>query len=158
MKTRVGIGYDVHRLIEGRPLVLGGVRIEHSKGLDGHSDADVVLHALCDALFGALGESDIGQFFPNTDPRWKGAPSTVFLEEAARHVSMHQAVLVNVDITIIAEEPKVNPHVADMKASIGQSLQLHSKQLSIKATTNEGMGFVGRDEGMGAMAIASVAV
>ena len=96
MKTRVGIGYDVHRLIEGRPLVLGGVRIEHSKGLDGHSDADVVLHALCDALFGALGESDIGQFFPNTDPRWKGAPSTVFLEEAARHVSMHQAVLVNV--------------------------------------------------------------
>ena len=158
MKTRVGIGYDVHRLLEGRPLVLGGVRIEHSKGLDGHSDADVVLHALCDALFGALGESDIGQFFPNTDPRWKGAPSTVFLEEAARHVSMHQAVLVNVDITIIAEEPKVNPHVAGMKACIGQCLQLHSKQLSIKATTNERIGFIGRGEGIAAMAVVSLEV
>src|SRR5437868_9741108 len=120
--NRVGIGYDVHQLVEGRKLILGGVEIEHSKGLDGHSDADVLMHAICDAVLGAVGESDIGHFFPNTDTRWKGAPSKVFLQEAARQASFHQGRIVNVDATIIAEEPKMYPHIKRMKLNIAEAL------------------------------------
>lgn len=154
--SRVGIGYDVHRLTEGRKLILGGIEIPHTKGLDGHSDADVVLHALCDAIFGALGLSDIGQFFPNTDPRWKDAASTVFLKEAGRQVELHQGTIANIDITVIAEEPKVNPHVKEMKFRIAECLEINPSKISLKATTNERIGFIGRGEGIAAMAVASI--
>jgi 2-C-methyl-D-erythritol 2,4-cyclodiphosphate synthase len=154
--VHVGIGYDVHQLVTGRKLVLGGVEIPHSKGLDGHSDADALMHAICDAVLGALGEADIGHFFPNTDPRWKGVPSRVFLEEAARQAKSKQAKIVNIDATIIAQEPKVYPHVAQMKMNIASALGIDVKCVGIKATTNEHMGFIGREEGIAAMAVASV--
>src|SRR5439155_2736360 len=115
--VHVGIGYDVHAMVEGRKLILGGVSIEHTKGLEGHSDADVLMHAICDAVLGALGLGDIGSFFPNTDPRWRGAASRVFLEEAVRQSAARQGRIVNVDATIIAEEPKLLPHVQAMKAN-----------------------------------------
>jgi 2-C-methyl-D-erythritol 2,4-cyclodiphosphate synthase len=152
----VGIGYDVHQLVTGRRLILGGVDIPHLKGLDGHSDADVLMHAICDAILGAIGQGDIGQFFPNTDPRWKGAPSRVFLEEAARQVGFQQGRIVNVDATLIAQQPKIMPHVAEMKINIGAALGLHVGKVGIKATTNEHLGFIGREEGIAAMAVASV--
>ncbi len=152
----VGIGYDVHQLIEGRRLILGGVDIPHTKGLDGHSDADALMHAITDAVLGAIGEGDIGQFFPNTDPRWKGAPSRIFLEEAARQVALRKGRLVNVDASLIAQAPKLMPHVQAMKANIAAALGLDPKKVGIKATTNEKMGFVGREEGIAAMAVASV--
>ena len=154
--VHVGIGYDVHALVEGRKLILGGVEIPHTKGLDGHSDADVLMHAICDAILGALGEPDIGHFFPNTDPRWKGVPSKVFLEEAARQVGFRQGKIVNVDSTIIAQAPKIYPHIQEMKIRIAQALQISNQRIGIKATTNEHMGFVGREEGIAAMAVASV--
>jgi 2-C-methyl-D-erythritol 2,4-cyclodiphosphate synthase len=154
--VHVGIGYDVHQLVAGRKLILGGVEIPHSKGLDGHSDADVLMHAICDALLGALGEADIGHFFPNTDPRWKGAPSKVFLQEAARQAKFHEARIVNVDATMIAQQPKLYPHIGEMKINIAAALGIEIKRVGIKATTNEQMGFVGREEGIAAMAVASV--
>lgn len=154
--VHVGIGYDVHAFVEGRKTVLGGVEIPHSKGLDGHSDADVLMHAICDAILGAIGEVDIGHFFPNTDPRWKGAPSKVFLEEAARQVTLRKGRLVNVDASIIAEAPKIYPHIAGMKQNISAALGVPEHRVGIKATTNEKMGFIGRGEGVAAMAIASV--
>src|ERR1700712_2674397 len=107
--VHVGIGNDVHQLVEGRKLVLGGVEIPHSKGLDGHSDADALMHAICDAVLGALGEEDIGHFFPNTDPRWKNVPSKIFLQEAAKQVAKHGGKIVNVDATLIAQAPKIYP-------------------------------------------------
>lgn len=154
--NRVGIGYDVHQLVPGRKLILGGVEIPHTKGLDGHSDADALMHAVCDAVLGALGEGDIGHFFPNTDPRWKGAPSRVFLAEAARQVALRQGKLVNVDATVIAQQPKIAPHLAAMKANLATALNLEPGSVGIKATTNEHLGFVGREEGIAAMAVASV--
>ncbi|MSU40481.1 MAG: 2-C-methyl-D-erythritol 2,4-cyclodiphosphate synthase [Pedosphaera sp.] len=154
--VRVGIGYDVHPLKAGRPLILGGVEIPHPKGLDGHSDADALLHAICDAVLGALGLGDIGQFFPNTDPRWKGAPSRIFLEEAARQVAARNARIVNIDATIIAQAPKVLPHATQMKANIAAALGITPDRVGIKATTNEHLGFIGREEGIAAMAVASV--
>jgi 2-C-methyl-D-erythritol 2,4-cyclodiphosphate synthase len=154
--NRVGIGYDVHRLKEGRPLVLGGVEIPHKNGLDGHSDADVLMHAICDAVLGAIGEGDIGQFFPNTDPQWRDAPSKVFLEEAARQVTKRNGKLVNVDSMLIAEEPKIGPHINAMKTNIASALGIPADSVGIKATTNETLGFVGRGEGMAAHAVASV--
>lgn len=152
----VGIGYDVHQLVAGRKLILGGVDIPHTKGLDGHSDADALMHAITDAVLGAIGEGDIGQFFPNTDPRWKGAPSRIFLAEAARQVALRQGRLVNVDASLIAQAPKLMPHVQAMKANIAAALGLDPRKVGIKATTNEKMGFVGREEGIAAMAVASV--
>jgi len=152
----VGIGYDVHQLVVGRKLILGGVEIPHSKGLDGHSDADVLMHAICDAVLGALGEGDIGQFFPNTDPRWRGAASKVFLQEAARQIHFQKGRLVNVDATLIAQEPKVLPYAPQMKIHIAEALGINPKRVGIKATTNEMMGFIGRGEGIAAMAVASV--
>jgi 2-C-methyl-D-erythritol 2,4-cyclodiphosphate synthase len=154
--VHVGIGYDVHALVAGRKLILGGVEIPHSKGLDGHSDADALMHAVCDAVLGALGEEDIGHFFPNTDPRWKGAPSRIFLEEAARQVAKRKGKIVNVDATIIAQAPKIYPHITGMKQCIASALGVAEKQIGVKATTNEKMGFIGREEGIAAMAVASV--
>ena len=154
--VHVGIGYDVHAFAAGRKLILGGVEIPHAKGLDGHSDADVLMHAICDAILGALGEPDIGHFFPNTDPRWKGAPSKSFLQEAARQVSARKGKIVNVDATVIAQAPKIFPHIDDMKRRIAEALSLDVRRVGIKATTNERMGFVGREEGIAAMAVASV--
>ena len=154
--THVGIGYDVHQLVEGRKLILGGVEIPHTKGLDGHSDADALMHAICDAILGAIGLRDIGTFFPNTDPRWKGAPSSRFLHEAAQQVNFMGGRIINVDATVIAQQPKIGPHVDKMKDHISQALGLSIKKIGIKATTNEHMGFIGREEGIAAMAVASV--
>jgi 2-C-methyl-D-erythritol 2,4-cyclodiphosphate synthase len=154
--VHVGTGYDVHAFVEGRKTILGGVEIPHSKGLDGHSDADVLMHAICDAILGAIGEVDIGHFFPNTDPRWKGAPSKVFLEEAARQVTLRKGRIVNIDSTIIAQVPKIYPHIAEMKKRIGEALGLPERRVGIKATTNEHMGFIGREEGVAAIAVASI--
>jgi 2-C-methyl-D-erythritol 2,4-cyclodiphosphate synthase len=152
----VGIGYDVHALVSGRKLILGGVDIPHSKGLDGHSDADVLMHAICDAILGALGEPDIGHFFPNTDPRWRGVPSKTFLEEAARLIAIRQGKLVNIDATLIAQQPKLYPHIDAMKINIAAALRISNKQIGIKATTNEHLGFIGREEGIAAMAVVSI--
>jgi 2-C-methyl-D-erythritol 2,4-cyclodiphosphate synthase len=154
--VHVGIGYDVHALVKGRKLILGGVEIAHTKGLAGHSDADALMHAICDAILGALGERDIGHFFPNTDARWKGAPSRVFLREAARLVKARKGKIVNVDATVIAQAPKIYPHIAAMKKEIAGALGLKAAAVGIKATTNEAMGFIGRGEGIAAMAVASV--
>jgi 2-C-methyl-D-erythritol 2,4-cyclodiphosphate synthase len=154
--NHVGIGYDVHRLVPGRKLYLGGVEIPHSKGLDGHSDADVLMHAICDAVFGALGEADIGHFFPNTDPRWRGARSKTFLQEAARQVAFHDGKIVNIDATVVAQEPKLASYVAAMKENIAIALGINVRRVGIKATTNEMLGFLGRGEGIAAMAVASV--
>ena len=154
--VHVGIGYDVHQLVAGRKLVLGGVEIPHPKGLDGHSDADALMHAICDAVLGALGEEDIGHFFPNTDPRWKGAPSKVFLQEAARQVAFKQGKIVNIDATVIAQAPKIYPFIREMKIRIAEALGMSVEKIGVKATTNELMGFIGREEGIAAMVVASV--
>ncbi len=152
----VGIGYDVHQLVAGRKLILGGVDIPHDKGLEGHSDADVLMHAVCDAVLGALGEADIGHFFPNTNPRWKGVASKVFLEEAARQAKFREARIVNVDATIIAQQPKLSPHMNEMKINLAAALGIQLARVGVKATTNEHLGFLGREEGIAAMAVASV--
>ena len=154
--VHAGIGYDVHALVEGRKLILGGVEIPHPKGLEGHSDADVLMHAICDAILGALGEADIGHFFPNTDARWKGAHSRLFLNEAARLVEFREGRIINVDATVIAQAPKLFPHVHEMKINIAEALGLNIQRVGIKATTNEHLGFLGREEGIAAMAVASV--
>ena len=154
--NHVGIGYDVHSLVVGRKLILGGVEIPHPKGLDGHSDADVLMHAITDAVLGALGENDIGHFFPDTDPRWRGAPSKMFLQEAARQVAFREGRIVNIDATLIAQHPKIAPHVHAMKLHLAEALGLSIKKVGLKATTNEHLGFIGREEGIAAMAVASV--
>ena len=154
--VHVGIGYDVHALVEGESLILGGVSIAHSKGLRGHSDADALMHAITDAVLGAIGERDIGHFFPDTDPRWKGVASKTFLEEARRQVEFKKGSIVNIDATVIAERPKINPHVEEMTRNIAEALRLSPDRVGIKATTNERIGFLGREEGIAAMAVASV--
>jgi 2-C-methyl-D-erythritol 2,4-cyclodiphosphate synthase len=154
--VHVGIGYDVHALVEGRKLILGGVVVPHSKGLEGHSDADVLMHAVCDAILGALGEADIGHFFPNTEPRWRGAPSRLFLNEASRLVSLREGKIVNVDASVIAQQPKLSPYIHEMKVNIASALGVNISQIGVKATTNERLGFIGREEGIAAMAVAAV--
>lgn len=154
--NRVGLGYDVHQLKEGRLLILGGVEIPHKSGLDGHSDADVLMHAICDAILGALGQGDIGSFFPPSDPQWKDAPSKIFLKEAASQIKKQNGQLINVDAMLIAEAPKIAPHVSAMKNNIAAALGVKPGDIGIKATTNETMGFVGRGEGMAAHAVASI--
>ena len=154
--NRVGLGYDVHQLKEGRPLILGGVEIPHKTGLDGHSDADVLMHAICDAILGALGQGDIGSFFPPSDPQWKDAPSKIFLQEAASQIKKQNGQLINVDAMLIAEAPKIAPHITAMKNNIAAALGVKPGDIGIKATTNETMGFVGRGEGMAAHAVASI--
>ena len=153
-----GIGYDVHRFVEGRPLILGGVEIPSTRGLDGHSDADVLCHAIADAILGAIGERDIGQHFPNTDPAYRGISSLELLRRVLELVRSHGARLVNVDASLIAEAPKVGPHVAAMRQGLAPVLGLPERRIGIKATTNERMGFVGREEGIAALAVASVLV
>ena len=151
-----GIGYDVHRFAENRPLILGGVEIPHSRGLDGHSDADVLCHAIADAVLGAMGLPDIGHYFPPTDPDCEGISSLKILEKCRALVSEEGHRLINVDSTLIAEAPKVLPHREAMQANIATALGLDPKRVGIKATTNETMGFVGRREGIAAMAVAQV--
>ena len=154
--NRVGLGYDVHQLKEDRPLILGGVEIPHKTGLDGHSDADVLMHAICDAILGALGQGDIGSFFPPSDPQWKDAPSKIFLQEAASQIKKQNGQLINVDAMLIAEAPKIAPHISAMKNNIAAALGVKPRDIGIKATTNETMGFIGRGEGMAAHAVASI--
>ncbi len=151
-----GIGYDVHRFIEGRPLILGGVRIPHPMGLEGHSDADVLCHAIADALLGAAGEPDIGHYFPNTDESLRGISSIEILRRVRAVLATKSSAIINVDATVIAEMPKIAPHLTAMKAVLSEALGLPPQRIGIKATTNEGMGFLGRGEGIAAMAVAAV--
>lgn len=151
-----GIGYDVHRFAEGRPLVLGGVTIPHSRGLAGHSDADVLCHAIADALLGAMGQPDIGFFFPPDDPEIEGICSLKILEKCRELAEESNLLIVNVDATLIAEAPKIMPHRQAMREAIATALRLRPEQIGIKATTNEGMGFVGREEGIAALAVAEL--
>ena len=153
---RVGHGFDVHRFCPGDHVMLCGVAIPHDRGLEGHSDADVGLHALADAIYGAIGDGDIGQHFPPSDPQWKGAESHIFLRHAGERVAARGGRIANVDVTLLCERPKIAPHAAAMKARIGELLGLEPDRVSIKATTMERMGFVGREEGMGAIATATV--
>jgi 2-C-methyl-D-erythritol 2,4-cyclodiphosphate synthase len=152
----VGIGYDVHRLIEGRKLVLGGVEIEYDRGLDGHSDADVLTHAIADALLGAAGEKDIGHHFPNTDPLIKGMDSQEILRRVQAILTAKHFAIINIDCSLIAEAPKIGPHLQAMKTKLSETLQLSPQRIGVKATTNEGLGFIGRGEGIAAMAVVSI--
>lgn len=152
----IGIGYDVHGFAKGRKLVLGGVRIPHELGLDGHSDADVLCHALADALLGAMGEPDIGHFFPPGDPACAGISSLRILEKCRDLLRERELRIINVDATVIAEAPKILPHREAMQKKIGKALGIKPGQVGIKATTNERMGFLGRGEGIAAMAVAQV--
>ena len=154
--TFSGIGYDVHQLVEGRALILGGVEIPHTHGLDGHSDADVLAHAIADAVLGAIGERDIGFHFPNTDESIRGISSLEILRRAAQLVKERNGRIINIDATLVAEAPKISPHVAAMRANLAAALGLDPKRVGVKATTNESMGFLGRGEGIAALAVASV--
>ena len=156
MNIRVGYGYDVHRLVEGRDLWLGGVHIEHTLGLLGHSDADVLIHAICDALLGAANLRDIGYHFPDTAPEYKGADSKVLLSRTVDLLAQHGYRVGNVDCTVCAERPKINPHIDAMKAVLAPLLRVDLDGVSLKATTSERMGFVGREEGMAAHAVALI--
>ncbi len=158
MRYRSGIGYDVHAFAEGRPLVLGGVTIPHDRGLSGHSDADVLSHAIADAILGAIGEPDIGYWFPPSDDSIEGICSLKILEKAAELVAAKGGRIENIDSTLIAEEPRVMKHAPAMKEKIAAALGITPGDIGIKATTNEAMGFIGRREGIAAMAVASVAL
>lgn len=151
-----GIGYDVHRFKKGRKLILGGVEIPAPAGLDGHSDADVLIHALMDALLGAAGLEDIGHFFPNTDPRYKGISSLALLKIVAAELKKRKFSINNVDVSLIAEKPKIAPHLNAMKKNIAGVIGLPAARVGIKATTNEKMGFIGRGEGIAAFAICAI--
>ena len=155
---RCGIGYDAHRLVSGRKLILGGVKIPHPRGLEGHSDADVLSHAVADAVLGALGAGDIGKHFPNTEESIRGISSIEILRHVATIAAQKNARVVNVDATVLAEAPKISPHIAAMQEKIGDALGVKANAISIKATTNEGLGAIGRSEGMAAIAVASVEV
>ena len=151
---RIGNGYDVHRLIKGRKLILGGVEIPHGLGLDGHSDADVLCHALCDSLLGACGAGDLGKYFPDTDNKWKGVSSLVLLEKSGELVAEHGFQISNIDTTIVAQQPKIGPHIESMTTNISEILKVDPTQINIKATTTERLGFAGREEGIAAYAVA----
>lgn len=151
---RIGIGYDVHKLVEGRDLIMGGVTIPYEKGLLGHSDADVLLHAIMDALLGAAALGDIGKHFPDTDPQYKGASSMELLEQVGRLIEEELYVISNIDATIIAQRPKMAPHIETMRANVAKALHLEKSQINIKATTEEGLGFTGSGEGISAQAAA----
>jgi 2-C-methyl-D-erythritol 2,4-cyclodiphosphate synthase len=153
---RSGIGYDIHRLAEGRRLVLGGVEIPHSQGLDGHSDADVLSHAIADALLGAIGAGDIGQHFPDTDESLRGISSIEVLKRVTELLAAKNARVVNIDATIIAESPKIAPHAEVMRQKIADAVRTTASNVSVKATTNERLGAIGRGEGIAAIAVATV--
>ena len=154
--TLSGLGYDVHRFAKNRPLILGGVKIPHSHGLDGHSDADVLCHAIADAILGAIGERDIGHHFPNDDESIRGISSLEIVRKAAELVAGQGGRVLNIDASLIAEAPKISPHLDAMKANLADALGIPARRVGVKATTNERMGFVGRREGIAAMAVASV--
>lgn len=156
MNFRIGQGFDVHRLVAGRELWLCGIRLEHSEGLLGHSDADVALHALCDAILGAAALRDIGYHFPDTDPAYKGADSKRLLAEVCRMVGEKGWMVGNVDVTIMAETPKINPYVEQMRDCVAGIIGIDRDCVSIKATTTERLGFTGRKEGIASMAVASL--
>ncbi|HEX7965957.1 MAG TPA: 2-C-methyl-D-erythritol 2,4-cyclodiphosphate synthase [Gammaproteobacteria bacterium] len=151
---RIGHGYDVHAFAAGDHLMLGGVRIPHSKGVKAHSDGDVVLHAVCDALLGAAALGDIGRHFPDTDARWKGADSRMLLRETVKLIAARKLKPAQVDVSVIAEAPKLAPHVAAMCANLAADLGLLAERVNVKATTNEGLGHIGRGEGIAAHAVA----
>lgn len=151
---RIGHGYDVHRLVEGRDLILGGVRIPHEKGLLGHSDADVLLHAVMDAILGALGEGDIGRHFPDSDERYRGISSMLLLEQVKVLADRHAASLVNTDVTVIAQKPKLAPYIPEMRENIARVFGVPTERVNIKATTEEKLGFTGACEGMAVHAVA----
>ena len=152
MSYRIGNGFDVHAFAAGRPLVIGGVAVPHDRGLEGHSDADVLLHAIADAILGALALGDLGRHFPDTDPKWKGADSRRILREVATMMQTQQYVVANIDATILAQAPKLAPYVAAMRANVAADVGCDPAQVSVKATTTERLGFVGREEGIAALA------
>lgn len=151
---RIGMGYDVHRLVEGRDLILGGVKIPYEKGLLGHSDADVLLHAVMDALLGAAALGDIGKHFPDTEPEYEGISSVCLLERVGRLVSEELYVIGNIDATIVAQRPKMRPYIEKMRENVAKALHISLNQINIKATTEEGLGFTGNGEGISAQAAA----
>ena len=154
--TYSGIGYDLHRLVEGRKLMIGGIEVPFDKGSQGHSDGDVLSHALCDALLGAAGLGDIGTHFPDTDPKWKGASSLLFLEHASKLLADRRLRIVHLDAIVICERPKLGPHFPAMRAALAKALGVTSDQINLKAKTNEGTGEIGRGEAIAAQAIATV--
>jgi 2-C-methyl-D-erythritol 2,4-cyclodiphosphate synthase len=156
MTTRIGSGYDVHAFTQGRPLILGGVTIPFDYGLAGHSDADTVIHAIVDALLGAAALGDIGSHFPSHDPRWKDQPSSVFLAYTINLLQQHDWSIGNIDATIVAERPKLSPYIQAMRDHVAQHLHLERDQVSIKATTTDGLGFAGRREGIACYAVALI--
>lgn len=151
---RIGMGYDVHQLVEGRKLIMGGVEIDHHLGLLGHSDADVVVHAIMDALLGAIAGGDIGKHFPDNNPKYKGISSIALLEHVRELLHEKHAVIHNIDATIIAQKPKMAPHIMGMRHNIAQALQIDITQVNVKATTEEGLGFTGTEQGIASQAIA----
>lgn len=153
---RIGIGYDIHRLVKGRPLILGGVSIAYEKGLLGHSDADVLTHAICDALLGAAGLGDIGTHFPDSDPQYKDISSLTLLTETCRLVTDKGFQIVNLDATLLAEAPKLAPHRQQMQTQLADTMNLRPTEINIKATTTEGLGVIGKGEGIAAMCIALI--
>jgi len=153
MKIKVGFGFDVHQLKDQHPFVMGGVTLEHHKGAFGHSDADVLLHAICDALLGAANLRDIGFHFKNTDPRWKGISSMILLQETVKLITEKGWSIGNIDAMLCLEAPKINPHIPQMQENISKAIDLPVEDISIKATTNEMMGFIGREEGVVAYAV-----
>jgi 2-C-methyl-D-erythritol 2,4-cyclodiphosphate synthase len=154
MTIRIGFGYDVHAFVTGRPLILGGVTIPSEAGLSGHSDADVVIHAIVDALLGAAALGDIGQHFPSTNDRWKNQPSSVFLDYTYDLLCQQQYAISNIDATIVAEHPKLAPYIQAMRIHLAEHLHLKGEQVSVKATTTDGLGFAGRKEGIACYAVA----
>ncbi|HKZ22326.1 MAG TPA: 2-C-methyl-D-erythritol 2,4-cyclodiphosphate synthase [candidate division Zixibacteria bacterium] len=150
---RVGFGYDVHKLVKGRKLILGGVQIPHSKGLLGHSDADALLHSICDAILGALADGDIGKHFPDTDKKYKGISSLKLLLEIPKILKQKKANLVNIDTTIVAEKPKLASYTDKMRKNISKALKISSDKISVKTTTQNGLGFIGKGEGIASLAI-----
>lgn len=156
MNFRIGHGYDIHRLVAGRPLILGGVKFETDYGLDGHSDADCLTHAICDALLGAAGLPDIGHFFPNTDPAFKNIDSQVLLTRVCAELSKRSFAISNIDATVIAEKPKIYPHLAAMKAALSKSTHVPVANLGLKATTNEGIDEIGKSAAIAAHAVALI--
>jgi len=153
MTIRIGFGYDVHTFASGRPLILGGITIPFERGLSGHSDADTVIHAVVDALLGAAALGDIGQHFPSTDERWKNQPSSVFLDHTYELLYQEHYVISNLDATIVAEQPKLAPHIQAMRTHLAEHLHLSREQVSVKATTTDGLGFAGREEGIACYAV-----
>ena len=158
MSTRCGIGYDLHLLVEGRKLIIGGIEVPFDKGPAGHSDGDVVAHAMCDALLGAAGLGDIGKHFPDTDPKWKGVDSLLFLEYARKLLDEHKFAIEHIDAVVILERPKLGPHFPKMREALAKSLKVTAERVHLKAKTNEGVDAVGRGEAIACHVVATLSV